>query len=180
MLRVVSCRGGPEAVPVQWLRRFMADLSLDTRRAVAAVVRRDGGLVLAVLRPDEPGEELPGIWGLPATTLGDGESPEDGLRRLGREKLGVDLAPGRPLAEGEQQRTDHILHMTVHEASLEVEPRLPARTSDAQTGDRPAGGVIYRGRDHCERANPPSRYPCRQLAGGDGGAVPAGGLQPVA
>ena len=57
----------------------------EVRRAVAAAVRRDDGLILVVLRPDEPGEELPGVWGLPAVTLRDGESPEDGVRRLGRE-----------------------------------------------------------------------------------------------
>lgn len=57
----------------------------QARHAVAAAVRRDDGLILAVLRPDEPGEELPGVWGLPAVTLRDGESPEDGVRRLGRE-----------------------------------------------------------------------------------------------
>ena len=113
----------------------------QARHAVAAAVRRDDGLILAVLRPDEPGEELPGVWGLPAVTLRDGASPEDGLRRLGREKLGVALTPLATLAEGEQQRTDHILHMTIHEASLEGEPRLPARTSDAQTGDHPVASV---------------------------------------
>jgi ADP-ribose pyrophosphatase YjhB (NUDIX family) len=104
-------------------------------------VRREDGLVLAVRRPDEPGEELPGIWGLPATTLGDGESPEDGLRRLGREKLGVALTPLGTLAEGDQRREGYTLHMTVHEASLEGEPRLPARTPGAHTGDRPGASI---------------------------------------
>ncbi len=92
-------------------------------------MHRPDGLVLAVRRPDEPGEDLPGLWGLPATTLGDGESPEDGLRRLGREKLGVALTPGRALAEGEQQRADYTLHMTVYEASIAGEARLPDRVS---------------------------------------------------
>ena len=115
----------------------MAD-TLELRRAVAAAVRRDDGLVLAVLRPDEPGEELPGIWGLPAATLRAGESPEEGLRRLGREKLGVELTPLRPLADGEQQREGYTLCMTVYEASISGEPRpvgrpsghLPQRTAD--------------------------------------------------
>ena len=102
----------------------------ETRRAVAAVVRR-GDLVLAVRRPDEPGEELPGLWGLPATTLSEGEAPEQGLNRLGREKLGVVLKPVRELAEGDQQREGYTLHMTVYEASLEGEPRLPPRAAGA-------------------------------------------------
>ncbi len=109
----------------------MADLSLDTRRAVAAAVRRDDGLVLAVRRPDEPGEELPGVWGLPATTLRPGESPEEGVRRVGREKLGVELTLLRTLAEGEQPRGGYTLRMTVYEASMAGEPRLPLRTPEA-------------------------------------------------
>ena len=104
----------------------------DVRYAVAVAVTREDGLVLAVQRPDEPGEELPGVWGLPATTLRDGESAEDGVRRLGHEKLGVALTPLRALAEGEQQRADYKLHMTVYEASMAGAPslqRAPAGTS---------------------------------------------------
>ena len=108
----------------------------ETKRAVAAAVRGEDGLVLAVRRPDEPGEELPGVWGLPAVTLREGESPEDGVRRLGREKLGVDLTPLESLAEGEQRRPsrlagkDYTLHMTVYAASMTGEPRLPPRADD--------------------------------------------------
>ena len=99
--------------------------------AVAAAVWRHG-LVLAVRRPDEPGEELPGVWGLPATTLRAGEPPEAGVRRLGREKLGVALTPLRAVGEGEQPRTDYTLRMTVYEASMSGEPRLAERTPEAQ------------------------------------------------
>ena len=108
----------------------------ETKRAVAAAVRGEDGLILAVRRPDEPGEELPGVWGLPAVTLREGESPEDGVRRLGLEKLGVDLTPLAALAEGEQRRPsghvgkDYTLHMTVYEAAMTGEPRLPPRTVD--------------------------------------------------
>lgn len=102
-----------------------------TRHAVAAALRRADGLVFAVKRPDEPGEELPGVWGLPAVTLQDGETPEQGVRRLGAEKLSVELTPLRPLAEGEQQRDDYVLQMTVYEASPGGEPILPPRTAEA-------------------------------------------------
>ena len=101
------------------------------RIAIAVVVRRDGGLVLAVRRPDEPGEELPGVWGLPATTLRDGEAAEAAIARLGREKLGVALVPLRSLAEGDQRREGYVLRMTLYEASMDGEPRLPARTDSA-------------------------------------------------
>ena len=104
--------------------------SPEIRRAVSAVVRRDDGLVLAVRRPDEPGEELPGVWGLPALTLRAGEPPEEGVRRLGREKLGAELTPLGPLAEGEQRRAGYLLRMTVYQASLAPDwsGRLPPRT----------------------------------------------------
>lgn len=102
-----------------------------TRHAVAAALRRADGLVFAVKRPDEPGEELPGVWGLPAVTLQDGETPEAGVRRLGAQKLSVELTPLRPLAEGEQQRDDYVLRMTVYEASPGGEPKLPQRTTEA-------------------------------------------------
>ena len=98
----------------------------ELRRAVAAVVRRADGFVLAVRRPDEPGEELRGVWGLPATTLREDESPEDGVRRLGREKLGVELTPLRAIGQGEEARTGYALGMTVYDASMVGEPRLPA------------------------------------------------------
>ncbi len=101
------------------------------RYAVAAALRRDDGLTFAVKRPDEPGEELPGVWGLPAVTLQEGETPAQGVRRLGAEKLGIELTPLRPLAEGEQQRDDYVLHMTVYEASPGGEPALPPRTAEA-------------------------------------------------
>ncbi len=54
------------------------------------------------------------------------------MRRLGREKLGAELTPLRPLAQGEQRRPDYTLQMTVYEASLTGEARLPERTPDAE------------------------------------------------
>ena len=105
---------------------------LPTRHAVAAALRRVDGLVLAVRRPDEPGEELPNIWGLPAVTLVEGETADEGIRRLGMQKLGIELTPLRQLAEGEQQREHYVLHMTVYEASAGGEPTLPPRTAEAE------------------------------------------------
>jgi ADP-ribose pyrophosphatase YjhB (NUDIX family) len=99
-------------------------MSDDVRDAVAVVVRRDDGLVLAVKRPDEPGEELPGVWGLPATTLLDGEGGEDGVRRIGNDKLGVELTPLRTVASGERQRAGYVLRMTLHEALMDGEPSI--------------------------------------------------------
>jgi 8-oxo-dGTP diphosphatase len=131
---------------------------------VAAVIRRSDGFVLAVRRPDEPGEELPGLWGLPATTLADGESPEEGVRRLGREKLGVALTPLRALVRGEQERAGYTLRMTLYEASLAGEPRLPDRASGAP-------GTLYEALDWLpeasfQQAADGGSLCCRLLLGG--------------
>ena len=48
--------------------------------------------VLLVRRPDDD-DSLPGVWGLPAASLAEGESEEDAVRRAGREKLGVEVLP---------------------------------------------------------------------------------------
>ncbi len=109
------------------------DPQLPRKRSVAVAVRSDDDLVLAVRRPEEPGEELPGVWGLPAVTLRDGESADDGVRRVGREKLGIDLTPMRRLAAGEQRRESYLLEMTVCEASTHGEPSLPERAEGATT-----------------------------------------------
>jgi ADP-ribose pyrophosphatase YjhB (NUDIX family) len=108
-------------------------LEPTARTAVAAAITRDDGLVLAVRRPDVPGEELPGIWGLPAVTLADGETPEDGVRRIGREKLGCELTSVDALASGEQRREGYALHMTVYAATLVGEPRLVRDGDGSQT-----------------------------------------------
>ena len=52
--------------------------------------------LLLVRRPDDD-EDLPGVWGLPAVSLGAGESEEEAVRRAGRDKLGVELEPVGPV-----------------------------------------------------------------------------------
>ena len=59
------------------------------------MVERPDGLLL-VRRPDDD-ESLPGVWGLPAASLGAGESEEEAVRRAGLEKLGVEVVPVRPV-----------------------------------------------------------------------------------
>ena len=61
-----------------------------------SLVIEDGERVLLVRRPDDDAD-LPGVWGLPAASLTDGESPDDAVRRAGREKLGVEVRPLDPL-----------------------------------------------------------------------------------
>jgi 8-oxo-dGTP diphosphatase len=65
------------------------------KRSVSLVIEGPEG-VLLVRRPDDD-ESLPGLWGLPAASLRTGESEHDAVRRAGRDKLGVEVVPLRPI-----------------------------------------------------------------------------------
>ena len=67
------------------------------KRSISLVIEGPAG-VLLVRRPDDD-DNLPGVWGLPATSLRQGESEHDALLRAGREKLGVEVEPLRPVGE---------------------------------------------------------------------------------
>ncbi len=79
---------------------------------VAAVVLKDasGKQFLAVKRPDDD-PDLRGSWGLPAVTLQTGELPEDGARRVCREKLGCDATPERFLGIMFQKRNSYDIFL---------------------------------------------------------------------
>jgi len=57
------------------------------------------------------------VWGLPAASLVAGESEEDAVRRAGREKLGVELRPLRPLGE-DGGMTDWLVDIVAGEPSV--------------------------------------------------------------
>ena len=79
------------------------------KRSVALIIEAPEG-VLLVRRPEND-ESLPGEWGLPAATLAEGESEEDALRRAGRDKLGVEVHPLRPVGEAEDERSEYRIFM---------------------------------------------------------------------
>lgn len=80
---------------------------------------------LLVRRPeDDP--DLPGVWGLPAGSHAEGETDEALVRRIGREKLGVETADLGRLCEGHLERPGYRLEMRLHAARIaEGEPRVP-------------------------------------------------------
>ncbi len=87
---------------------------------------------MVVLRPDRPGEELAGLWGLPAVSLRPGEGEEEAARRVGWQKLGCGVRLVRLLGRGVEERSGYRLEMAVFEAELEQPtPQLPEGTDDA-------------------------------------------------
>jgi hypothetical protein len=82
-----------------------------------AVVIWNGEEILAIRRPDDD-DELPGIWGLPAGTCRDEETVHELIRRIGHDKLGVQLTPARKIVSGTQDRAAYRLEMELWEASM--------------------------------------------------------------
>ncbi|MEX2283947.1 MAG: NUDIX domain-containing protein [Gemmatimonadota bacterium] len=85
--------------------------------AVAIFDPDDRNRLLVVQRPDND-QDLPNVWGLPASSLLSGESFEDAVLRTGGEKLGVSLATVRELARGSQERADYTLEMRLFESMI--------------------------------------------------------------
>jgi ADP-ribose pyrophosphatase YjhB (NUDIX family) len=100
---------------------------MHTIRAIAVFIANplDTSLLLIVRRPDDD-EDLPGVWGLPATSIKDNESDHAAALRLGTRKLGADLTLGAVLAEGTQERATQHLVMNLYAATLgAASPILP-------------------------------------------------------
>jgi ADP-ribose pyrophosphatase YjhB (NUDIX family) len=94
------------------------------KRSVSLVIEGPAGLLL-VRRPDDD-ESLPGAWGLPAATLRPGEAEDDGVRRAGRDKLGVEVRPLRLIGEAEDERPGHRILMRDWAVEIAAgEPAVP-------------------------------------------------------
>jgi ADP-ribose pyrophosphatase YjhB (NUDIX family) len=94
------------------------------KRSVSLVIEGPAG-VLLVRRPDDD-DSLPGLWGLPAASLGEGESEHDALVRAGHEKLGVLVEPLRPIGEEAAERDSYRIEMRDWAASIVAgEPAVP-------------------------------------------------------
>jgi ADP-ribose pyrophosphatase YjhB (NUDIX family) len=94
------------------------------KRSVSLVIEGPAG-VLLVRRPDDD-DSLPGLWGLPAATLREGESEQAALLRTGRDKLGVEIEPLRPLGEEDAEREGDRIAMRDWSARIVAgEPVVP-------------------------------------------------------
>lgn len=107
-----------------------------TRRAIALIIERPGrpGVPdtapseprwLLVRRPDDD-PDLPGVWGLPAGSHAGAETDSALVRRIGRDKLGVETRNLGPLRAGCVDRDGYRLSMRLHAARLvSGEPVVP-------------------------------------------------------
>ena len=69
-------------------------------------------------RPDGD-DEFPGAWGLPAATCIGPETLEDAARRIGHDKLGVEVRLGKVIGSGVQDRANYVIEMHLFEAWLD-------------------------------------------------------------
>jgi 8-oxo-dGTP diphosphatase len=86
------------------------------KQSIALVIEGPNGLLL-VRRPEDD-EDLPGLWGLPAASLEEGESEEEAVRRAGRAKLGVEVRAVRRLGEAAGERPGYRIGMGDWEAEI--------------------------------------------------------------
>lgn len=73
--------------------------------------------ILTVLRPPNA-KSLPNIWGLPAVSLKEGESVEDAITRIGKEKLSTTITPESFIGVDTDERPEHQLVLIDIKANL--------------------------------------------------------------
>jgi A/G-specific adenine glycosylase len=86
------------------------------RQAVAAVIKDNQGRFLLVRRKNEG--LLGGLWKWPGGLLKAGESPAAGLKRTVRNELGIDIRPGKRLAEVDHEFSHFRMTLGLYPASL--------------------------------------------------------------
>jgi ADP-ribose pyrophosphatase YjhB (NUDIX family) len=94
------------------------------KRSVSLVIEGPRGLLI-VRRPDDD-DSLPGLWGLPAVSLGENEPEREAVRRAGASKLGAEVRPLELLGEAQAERADHRIVMRDWRVELvSGEPSVP-------------------------------------------------------
>ena len=88
------------------------------KEAVSLVITDDNNNFLAVKRPDDPNDDLAGIWGFPAVTIKENESHQEAAARVGHQKLGVNIELGEKIGDSTHDRGTYTLHLTDYRASI--------------------------------------------------------------
>jgi 8-oxo-dGTP diphosphatase len=95
------------------------------KRSVAIVIRDSAGRFLVVRRAADD-DSLPGVWGLPAASLRDGETTEQAAIRAGRDKLGVEVEITGSLGTDSLSGDDHTNELSEYEVHvLSGTPAVP-------------------------------------------------------
>jgi ADP-ribose pyrophosphatase YjhB (NUDIX family) len=97
------------------------------KHSVSLVIEGAAGLLL-VRRPEDD-ERLPGVWGLPAVSLAEGETEREALLRAGRDKLGVEVEPLEPI--GTERTAAHAMRDWGARIAA-GEPRVPQAAGGTQ------------------------------------------------
>lgn len=92
-------------------------MSEPVRHAISVVIKNDKGEVLFTKRSANK-TSYPLAWSLPSHYAKDKESPADTVKRIGQNKLGVDLKIGKMINEGLSEREDFTLFMHDYEAVI--------------------------------------------------------------
>lgn len=101
--------------------------------AVSFVIPHDGGDRFLIVKRPEDDEDLPGYWGLPASSVTQGETYTDAVERAGKEKLGVTLEVTGFVGRGNIERDSYLLHMELFETGIMVgTPRVPQNGDGTQ------------------------------------------------
>lgn len=88
------------------------------KHAVSLVIKDENDNFLVVKRPDDPNDDLGGVWGFPAVTLKEGESEIQGADRIATTKLGIKIHLGKRLGESTHDRKAHELTLADYEATV--------------------------------------------------------------
>ena len=112
-------------------------------RVVAAVIRREGRVLLASRPPDKP----PPGWEFPGGKIEPGESPEGALVRELREELGVRVIPGELLESSQHGRIVlYFISTVLPEGEIPV-PREGQRCFWIDPGPEPPPELLPADRD---------------------------------
>lgn len=92
-------------------------MNKEIKDAVSVIIKNENGETLFALR-NKSEKSFPLVWSLPSHFVKTGESVDETVRRIGKNKLGVELTTVRLVNEGKAERDDFIIFMHDYEAKV--------------------------------------------------------------
>lgn len=96
------------------------------KHAVSVIIRDNDKTLFALRSPNK--KRFPLTWSLPSYFVNEEETHNEAIKRIGKEKLGIELMPLRLLNEGYGERDDFRLFM--HDYEAKVISGIPRLNSD--------------------------------------------------